>query len=57
MRSRRPPCRRRRAASSASLAIPFTRYEPNPYPPMHGKVFFSDGVFNYVCSGTALDER
>jgi V8-like Glu-specific endopeptidase len=35
-------------------AIPFTRYEPNPYPPMHGKVFFSDGVFNYVCSGTAL---
>jgi V8-like Glu-specific endopeptidase len=35
-------------------AIPFTRSEPNPYPAMHGKVFFSDGVFNYVCSGTAV---
>jgi hypothetical protein len=35
-------------------AIPFTRYEPNPYPAMHGKVFFSDGAYNYVCSGTAL---
>jgi hypothetical protein len=43
-----PADKRRKAA------IPFTRYEPNPYPPMHGKVFFSDGVFNYVCSGTAL---
>jgi hypothetical protein len=21
---------------------------------MHGKVFFSDGAYNYVCSGTAL---
>jgi hypothetical protein len=41
-------------AKQRRAAIPFTRYEPNPYPPMHGKVFFSDGVFNYVCSGTAL---
>jgi hypothetical protein len=41
-------------AKQRKAAIPFTRYEPNPYPPMHGKVFFSDGVFNYVCSGTAL---
>jgi hypothetical protein len=35
-------------------AVAFTRYEPNPYPAMHGKVFFSDGVFDYVCSGTAV---
>jgi hypothetical protein len=41
-------------AKQRKAAIPFTRYEPNPYPPMHGKVYFSDGVFNYVCSGTAL---
>jgi hypothetical protein len=36
------------------LAIPFTRYEPTTYNPAHGKVFFSDGSANYVCSGTAL---
>jgi hypothetical protein len=36
------------------LAIPFTRYEPASYNPAHGKVFFSDGSANYVCSGTAL---
>jgi V8-like Glu-specific endopeptidase len=36
------------------LAIPFTRYEPATYNPAHGKVFFSDGSANYVCSGTAL---
>jgi V8-like Glu-specific endopeptidase len=36
------------------LAIPFTRYEPTTYHPAHGKVFFSDGAANYVCSGTAL---
>jgi hypothetical protein len=41
-------------AKQRRAAIPFTRYEPTPYPPMHGKVFFSDGIFNYVCSGTAL---
>jgi V8-like Glu-specific endopeptidase len=26
----------------------------SPYPSAHGKVFFTDGSFNYVCSGTAL---
>jgi V8-like Glu-specific endopeptidase len=36
------------------LAIPFSRYEPATYNPAHGKVFFSDGYANYVCSGTAL---
>jgi V8-like Glu-specific endopeptidase len=36
------------------LDIPFTRYEPTTYNPAHGKVFFSDGSANYVCSGTAL---
>jgi V8-like Glu-specific endopeptidase len=36
------------------LAYPFTRYEPATYNPAHGKVFFSDGSANYVCSGTAL---
>lgn len=35
-------------------AIPFTSYEPATYNPAHGKVFFSDGAANYVCSGTAL---
>jgi hypothetical protein len=35
-------------------AFPFTRYEPPTYNPAHGKVFFSDGSANYVCSGTAL---
>jgi hypothetical protein len=35
-------------------AFPFTRYEPSTYNPAHGKVFFSDGSANYVCSGTAL---
>jgi hypothetical protein len=34
--------------------FPFTRYEPATYNPAHGKVFFSDGAANYVCSGTAL---
>lgn len=27
---------------------------PPPYPSAPGKVFFSDGTWNYVCSGTAL---
>jgi hypothetical protein len=27
---------------------------PQPYNPMHGKVFFSEGGQNFVCSGTAL---
>src|SRR5215216_339467 len=36
------------------VPYPFTRYEPATYNPAHGKVFFSDGGTNYVCSGTAL---
>ncbi len=27
---------------------------PLPYPSAHGKVFFTDGGVNYVCSGTAI---
>ena len=41
-------------AVKAPLAYPFDRYEPPTYNPAHGKVFFSDGAANYVCSGTAL---
>ena len=36
------------------VTYPFTRYEAPTYNPAHGKVFFSDGGTNYVCSGTAL---
>lgn len=37
-------------------AAAFDSYEhPTPYPPEHGKVFFTLGGTNYVCSGTALD--
>jgi V8-like Glu-specific endopeptidase len=43
-----------KAAGKKRLAYPFTRYEPGTYNPAHGKVFFSDGAANYVCSGTAL---
>jgi hypothetical protein len=43
-----PGGKQRKAASA------FSRYEPSPYHPAHGKVFFSDGASNYVCSGTAL---
>ena len=28
---------------------------PTPYPPEHGKVFFTLGGTDYVCSGTSLD--
>ena len=56
--ARRHPARRgqgrRRAPKRKALAYPFTRYEPATYNPAHGKVFFSDGASNYVCSGTAL---
>ena len=41
-------------AKQKRLDIPFTRYEPSTYNTAHGKVFFSDGSANYVCSGTAL---
>ncbi|HTE64089.1 MAG TPA: hypothetical protein VK631_27280, partial [Solirubrobacteraceae bacterium] len=37
-----------------SAAFPFTSYEPATYNPAHGKVFFSHGAANFVCSGTAL---
>jgi hypothetical protein len=42
------------AGKKPRAAYPFTRYEPATYNPAHGKVFFSDGSANYVCSGTAL---
>ncbi|HZB74742.1 MAG TPA: hypothetical protein VE526_00865 [Solirubrobacteraceae bacterium] len=39
-------------------SYPFTRYEAStPYDARHGKVFFSDGGSNYVCSGTAITSR
>jgi hypothetical protein len=39
----------------AAAAVPWTSHEaPQPYNPMHGKVFFSEGGQNFVCSGTAL---
>jgi hypothetical protein len=41
--------RKRRKAS-----FPFASYEPATYNPAHGKVFFSAGAVNYMCSGTAL---
>lgn len=37
-------------------AAAFDSYEhPTPYPPQHGKVFFTLGGTNYVCSGTSLN--
>jgi hypothetical protein len=48
------PAARAGGQKAGKGTIPFTRYEPNPNPAMHGKVFFSDGAYNYVCSGTAL---
>jgi hypothetical protein len=43
-----------KAGKGPRTAYPFTRYEPTTYNPAHGKVFFTDGGTNYVCSGTAL---
>jgi hypothetical protein len=54
MRSAIPLDAARAAGGKKPLAYPFTRYEPTTYNPAHGKVFFSDGASNYVCSGTAL---
>ncbi len=54
MRSAIPLDAARAAGGKKQLAYPFTRYEPGTYNPAHGKVFFSDGASNYVCSGTAL---
>ena len=43
---------------SSKSSYPFTRYEAStPYDARHGKVFFSDGTGNYVCSGTAITSR
>jgi V8-like Glu-specific endopeptidase len=50
-RSRRTPLARKGSGGASS---PATSFEPSPYPSAHGKVFFSDGGVNYVCSGTAL---
>jgi V8-like Glu-specific endopeptidase len=44
-----------RAGKPGGGAKPGTSLEaPLSTPPAHGKVFFSDGTFDYVCSGTAL---
>jgi V8-like Glu-specific endopeptidase len=44
-----------RGQAKKKAAYAFTRYEaPAPYDARHGKVFFSDGGANYVCSGTAI---
>jgi hypothetical protein len=42
------------AGKRAPAAFSFTSYEPATYNPAHGKVFFSDGAVNFMCSGTAL---
>jgi hypothetical protein len=54
MRSAIPLNSPRAAGGKKHQSYPFTRYEPATYNPAHGKVFFSDGGTNYVCSGTAL---
>jgi hypothetical protein len=48
------PVEAAKAGQGPKAAYPFTRYEPATYNPAHGKVFFTDGGVNYVCSGTAL---
>jgi hypothetical protein len=42
------------ARKRPKASFPFTSYEPATYNPAHGKVFFSSGAVNYMCSGTAL---
>ena len=43
------------AAKPGGGAQPGASFEaPQPYPSMHGKVFFTDSGVNYVCSGTAI---
>ena len=55
MRNAKPaPLARGNGAGKKSAQYPFTRYEDTSYDPRHGKVFFTDGGVNYVCSGTAL---
>jgi hypothetical protein len=48
------PVEQAKGGKGPKAAYPFTRYEPTTYNPAHGKVFFTDGGVNYVCSGTAL---
>ena len=54
MRSAKPVAKVQGGGKPARSAYPFTRYEPTTYDARHGKVFFSDGGSNYVCSGTAI---
>jgi hypothetical protein len=54
MREAKPVELAKGGSNAGRGAYPFTRYEPTAYPAAHGKVFFSDGGVNYVCSGTAL---
>lgn len=55
MKKAKPVERARGAGKRPRQSYPFTRYEaPTPYDVRHGKVFFTEGGFNYVCSGTAL---
>jgi hypothetical protein len=50
------PVEQVRRVRKSLAAYPFESYEhPGPYPPPHGKVFFTLGGVDYVCSGTALD--
>jgi len=54
MRNAKPAPLARGGKAAKGSQYPFTRYEPASYNPAHGKVFFTDGGVNYVCSGTAL---
>jgi hypothetical protein len=52
------PIEQARGAAEGALqaAFPFRSYDhAAPYPPEHGKVFFTLGGADYQCSGTALD--
>ena len=52
-RSRRPLAKKGGGGGGSTSSA--TSVEPSTYPTAHGKVFFSDGSLNYVCSGTAVD--
>ena len=53
-RSRQPLARKSGGGGKPGAADPAKSFEPSTYPSAHGKVFFSDGPVDYVCSGTAL---
>jgi V8-like Glu-specific endopeptidase len=57
MRNAKPRELAKGNTARGKVTYPFTRYEPSPYPAMHGKVFFTDNGVNYVCSGTALNSN